>query len=92
MTPPFPAPPPLVPMTQIRCEVVQIVVHEDRFGPTVREVGVTAVPGTRLAVPPDAFLTRYAHVVAVGEDRAQVLSDLEAPEHLVELRARPLSD
>jgi biotin carboxylase len=74
------------------CEVVEVVVHEDRFGPTIRETGVTARPGARLALPPDAFLTRYAHVVAVGDDMGQVLTDLKEPERLVELRARALAD
>ncbi|WP_369226000.1 ATP-grasp domain-containing protein [Streptomyces sp. R39] len=74
------------------CEVVEIVVHEDRFGPTIREAGITARPGTRLALPPDTYLTRYAHVVAVGDDMAQVVADLAEPERLVELRARPVSD
>ncbi|MDT0380961.1 ATP-grasp domain-containing protein [Streptomyces sp. DSM 42041] len=74
------------------CEVVEVVVHEERFGPTIHETRVTARPGGRLAPPPEAFLTRYAHVVAVGEDQEQVLADLEAPERLVELRARALTD
>ncbi|MEU0130483.1 ATP-grasp domain-containing protein [Streptomyces sp. NPDC006289] len=77
---------------ETRCEVVEVVVHEERFGPTIHEVGVTARPGGRLAVPPEAFLTRYAHVVAVGDDMAQLTADLEAPERLVELRARAVSD
>ncbi|MBU7597452.1 ATP-grasp domain-containing protein [Streptomyces sp. P38-E01] len=75
-----------------RCEVVEVLVHEDRFGPTIRETAVTTRPGSRLALPPDTFLTRYAHIVAVGDDRAQVLADLEEPERLIELRARALSD
>lgn len=74
------------------CEVIEVVVHEDRFGPTIREAAVTARPGGRLAPPPEAFLTRYAHVVAVGDDRTQVMADLEEPERLVELRARALAD
>lgn len=72
------------------CEVEEVVVHEDRFGPTVHEAVVTTSPGARLAGPPEAFLTRYAHVVAVGDDMEQVTADLEEPERLVELRARPL--
>jgi len=75
-----------------RCEAVEVVVHEDRFGPTIRETGVTVAPGARLALPPDAFLTRYGHVVAVGEDMDQVTADLQEPERLVELRARALPD
>ncbi|MDG9716065.1 ATP-grasp domain-containing protein [Streptomyces sp. DH24] len=77
---------------ETRCEVVEVVVHEDRLGPTIHETGVTARPGSRLALPPDAFLTRYAHVVAVGDDKEQVMADLREPERLVELRARPVSD
>ncbi len=72
------------------CETVEVVVHEDRFGPTIHETGVTAVPGDRLARPPAEFLTRYAHVVAVGDEMAQVITDLEEPERLVELRADAL--
>ncbi|MFC8448787.1 ATP-grasp domain-containing protein [Kitasatospora sp. NPDC057223] len=72
------------------CETVEVVVHEDRFGPTVHGTGVTAAPGDRLARPPAEFLTRYGHVIAAGEDREQVLTDLEKPERLVELRARAL--
>ncbi|MFE7525296.1 ATP-grasp domain-containing protein [Kitasatospora sp. NPDC057542] len=74
------------------CEAIEVIVHEDRFGPTVRETGVTVAPGGRLAVPPVAFLARYGHVIAVGDDREQVLADLEEPERLVELRARGLAD
>ncbi|MFC9325569.1 ATP-grasp domain-containing protein [Kitasatospora sp. NPDC057015] len=74
------------------CETVEVVVHEERFGPTVHETGVTAAPGDRLALPPAEFLTRYGHVIAVGQDPDQVLTDLEKPERLVELRSRALTE
>ncbi|MFF8838155.1 ATP-grasp domain-containing protein [Streptomyces sp. NPDC015130] len=74
------------------CETIDVVVHKDRFGPTIHATDVTTVPGDRLALPPAEFTTRYGHVIAVGDDREQVMADLREPEHLVELRARPLSD
>ncbi|QMV23049.1 hypothetical protein GQS52_16130 [Streptomyces sp. SCUT-3] len=46
---------------------MEVVVHRDRFGPTIHETGTTAEPGDELALPPAAFLTRYAHVIAVGD-------------------------
>ncbi|MCZ2526465.1 hypothetical protein C0036_01510 [Streptomyces sp. DJ] len=70
-----------------RCRTVEVVVHRDRFGPTIHETGTTAEPGDELALPPAAFLTRYAHVIAVGDDLDQVVADLREPERLVELRA-----
>ncbi|WP_255947780.1 ATP-grasp domain-containing protein [Streptomyces odontomachi] len=79
-------------LPQARCEAVEVLVHRERFGPTIHETGVTVRPGKRLALPPDAFVTRYGHVIAVGEGLAEVLTDLEAPERLVELRSRPLPE
>jgi biotin carboxylase len=67
------------------CEVRDIVVHEKRFGPAIRETGVTAAPGDRLDLPPDAYLSRYGHVIAVGDDIGQVLADLARVEELIEL-------
>jgi len=74
------------------CETVEVVVHEDRFGPTIHETGITAAPGDQLDLPPAEFLTRYGHVIAVGDGLKQVLTDLEEPERLVELRSNALPD
>ena len=74
------------------CEAVEIIVHADRLGPTVHTAVVTAAPGTRLALPPRAYMSRYAHVIAVSEDADQVASDLADPRSLIELRSRPLAD
>ncbi|OLR92022.1 hypothetical protein BJP25_23905 [Actinokineospora bangkokensis] len=78
----------LYPPTHV--ETVEVIVHEDRFGPTVREVGLTTHPGDRLALPPVARLNRYAHVLASGESAEQVLADLAEAEQLVELVATPI--
>jgi len=72
-----------------RCEALDVVVHEDRLGPTVHETGVTAAPGDRLALPPEQYLCRYGHVIAVGTDREQVGADLAAAEHVITLISRP---
>jgi len=72
------------------CETVDVVVHEDRFGPTIHETTVTAEPGDRLDLPPDAYMSRYGHVVAVGDDLAQVVADVTDAERLVELVAEPV--
>ncbi|TWV34385.1 ATP-grasp domain-containing protein [Streptomyces misionensis] len=74
------------------CRTVEVVVHEERFGPTIHETGITAEPGDELDLPPAAFLTRYGHVVAVGDDMRQVWHDLQEPERLVELRADVLPE
>ncbi|MFI0902993.1 ATP-grasp domain-containing protein [Streptomyces sioyaensis] len=74
------------------CQVVALTVHQDRFGPTIHQAVATAAPGTRLALPPRGYLARYGHVIAVGEDPDQVAADLTAPNRLVELRAKLLSD
>ncbi|MEU2225413.1 ATP-grasp domain-containing protein [Streptomyces sp. NPDC018347] len=74
------------------CRTVEVVVHDDRFGPTIHETGITVEPGDELDLPPAAFLTRYAHVIAVGDEPGQVLEDLREPERLVELRAEALPD
>ncbi|WP_330241870.1 ATP-grasp domain-containing protein [Streptomyces sp. NBC_00525] len=74
------------------CEVVETTVRTDLFGPTVHSAVATAGPGTRLALPPHGYMNRYGYVVAVGEEAAQVLTDVEAAPALVELRSRPLTD
>jgi biotin carboxylase len=71
------------------CQVVALTVHQERFGPTVHQAVATAAPGARLALPPRGYLSRYGHVIAVGADRAQVLTDLARPTDLIELRANP---
>jgi biotin carboxylase len=68
------------------CEVAATAVHPERFGPTVHEALGTAAPGTKLALPPRAYLARYGHVIAAGDDHAQVTADLADAEALVELR------
>lgn len=72
-----------------RCETVEVVVHEERFGATIHETGVTAMPGQQLALPPDAYMSRYGHVIAVGDGIEQVTADLAAAHELVELVAKP---
>jgi biotin carboxylase/DNA-binding transcriptional ArsR family regulator len=74
------------------CEAVDVVVHTARRGPTIHAAVATAAPGTRLALPPRGYLSRYGYVIAVGDDPAQVVADLARPADLVELHARPLSD
>ncbi|MEU7788989.1 ATP-grasp domain-containing protein [Amycolatopsis sp. NPDC049159] len=69
------------------CEVTATTVRPERFGPTIHEALGTAGPGTTLALPPRAYLARYGHVIAVGEDRAQVVADLADAERLVELHS-----
>lgn len=69
-----------------------MTVRTDLFGPTVHSAVATAGPGTRLALPPRAYMNRYGYVIAVGEDHAQVTADVEAAPTLVELRSRPLTD
>jgi biotin carboxylase len=74
------------------CEAVEAVVREDRFGPTVYKAVATAGSGTRLALPPRGYMSRYGYVIAVGDDPAQVEADLAEAHRLVELRSRPLAD
>ncbi|MCR6489004.1 ATP-grasp domain-containing protein [Amycolatopsis sp. OK19-0408] len=69
------------------CEVAATAVHPERFGPTVHEALGTAGPGTKLALPPRAYLARYGHVIAVGDDHSQVVADLADAEELVELHS-----
>lgn len=73
------------------CELTATTVHPGRFGPTVHEALGTAGPGTKLALPPRAYLARYGHVIAVGDDRDQVIADLASAERLVELHSTPLT-
>ncbi|MCM2580228.1 ATP-grasp domain-containing protein [Streptomyces meridianus] len=77
---------------QADCEAVEAVVRTDRFGPTVHKAVATANPGTRLALPPRAYMSRYGYVIAVGEDPDQVAADIADAHSLIELRSRPLSD
>lgn len=72
------------------CEVISAAVREDRLGPSVHQAVVTATPGTRLALPPRGYLSRYGYVIAVDEDPARVATDLAEPDHLFDLQARPL--
>lgn len=74
------------------CEAVEVVVHSDRLGPTVHKAVATSATGTRLALPPRAYMSRYGYVIAVGDDAQQVAADLADPCSLVELRSRPLSN
>ncbi|MEQ0564249.1 ATP-grasp domain-containing protein [Amycolatopsis sp. NEAU-NG30] len=69
------------------CEVTATIVHPERFGPTVHEALGTAGPGTKLALPPRAYLARYGHVITVGDDHAQVVADLAHAGELVELHS-----
>lgn len=73
------------------CEVTATTVHPDWFGPTIHEALGTAGPGTKLALPPRAYLARYGHVIAVGDDHARVAADLADAERLVELHSTPLT-
>ncbi|AEM84317.1 carbamoyl-phosphate synthase L chain ATP-binding protein [Streptomyces violaceusniger Tu 4113] len=75
------------------CEVVDTVVHDDRFGPTIREALGAVATGTHLWLPPHAYQTRsrYGHVIAVGADAGQVAADLDCAEDLVTLRSKPQS-
>jgi biotin carboxylase len=72
------------------CEAVDLIVHEDRFGPAIHQAVATAASGTRLLLPPRAYMSRYGYVIAVDDDAEQVASDLAEPHSLVELRSRPL--
>ncbi|MEV4947719.1 ATP-grasp domain-containing protein [Streptomyces sp. NPDC053755] len=74
------------------CEAVEVTVRTDLFGPTVHTAVATAGPGTRLALPPRAYMNRYGYVIAVGDDHEQVTADVDAAPTLVELRSRPLTD
>lgn len=74
------------------CEAVEVTVRTDLFGPTVHSAVATAGPGTRLALPPTAYMNRYGYVIAVGDDHDQVTADVEAAPTLVELRSRPTAD
>jgi ATP-grasp domain len=73
------------------CQVVDIVVHLDRAGPSVHRAVATGSPGTQLLLPPRGYLSRYGYVMAAG-DHAQVANDLRRPEQLIELRSCPLPD
>jgi hypothetical protein len=72
------------------CEVISAVVREDRRGPGIARAMVTAGPGTRLALPPRGYLSRYGYVIAVGDDAALVAAELADSASLIELRSRPL--
>jgi biotin carboxylase len=72
------------------CEAVEVVVHSERLGPTVHQAVPTATQGTRLVLPPRAYMNRYGYVIAVGDDAGQVAADLADPASLLELRSRPL--
>jgi biotin carboxylase len=72
------------------CEVVSAAVRHDRLGPGIHRAVATAAPGTRLALPPRGYLSRYGYVIAVGDDPAQVDADLADPASLFDLQSRPL--
>ena len=72
------------------CEVISAAVRADRLGPSVYQAVATAGPGTRLALPPWGYMSRYGYVIAVHEDPAQVAADLADPGALIELTSRPL--
>jgi biotin carboxylase len=72
------------------CEVITAAVREDRLGPSVHRAVATAAAGTRLALPPRGYMSRYGYVIAVHEDPAQVAADLKEPERMIELHTRPL--
>ncbi len=74
------------------CHTGAATVHQDRFGPTIHQAIATAAPGTALALPPRGYLARYGHVIAVGDDPAQVAADLADPTRLIELEATPLAE
>ncbi len=69
------------------CEVEEVVVHRDRWGPSVHAAVATAGPGTRLALPPRGYMARYGHIIAVAEAAETVASDVGAGD-VVELRPR----
>lgn len=72
------------------CQAVETVVRTDLLGPTVHKAVATAPPGARLALPPRGYMSRFGHVIAVGDDPDQVAADLADPHRLIELRSRPL--
>ncbi|MFE0458283.1 ATP-grasp domain-containing protein [Kitasatospora sp. NPDC058965] len=74
------------------CEAIEAVVHEDRLGPSIHKAVATAGPGTRLALPPRGYMSRYGYVIATGTDAVRIAVDLAEPERLVELHAKPLAD
>lgn len=74
------------------CVADDLTVRTDRFGPTIHAAVATAGSGSRLALPPRAYLNRYGYVIAVGDDPHQVAADLAVSHSLVELRARPSDD
>ncbi len=73
------------------CEVISTQVRPDLFGPSIYEAIATAGPGTRLALPPRGYMSRYGYVIAVADDPGQAAADLASPARLIELRSRPLT-
>jgi biotin carboxylase len=74
------------------CEAVEAVVRTDLLGPTVHQAVATAAAGARLALPPRGYMSRFGHLIAVGDDAGQVAADLADPRRLIELRSRPLDE
>jgi hypothetical protein len=74
------------------CEVVSAAIREDRLGPGIHQAVATAAPGTRLALPPRGYMSRYGYVIATGDNSAQVAADLTDAEELIDLRFRPLAE
>jgi hypothetical protein len=54
------------------CEVISAAVRHNRLAPGGHRAVAIAAPGTRLALPPRGYISRYAYVIAVGDDLAQV--------------------
>jgi hypothetical protein len=52
----------------------------------------TAAAGTRLALPPRGYMSRYGYVIATGDNSARVAADLADAEELIDLRFRPLAE
>jgi biotin carboxylase len=72
------------------CEVASAAVREDKLGPGIHQAVVTAAPGTRLALPPRGYMSRYGYVIAAGEDPVRVAANLAGAEELIDLRSRAL--
>lgn len=58
----------------------------------IHQAVATAAAGTRLALPPRGYMSRYGYVIATGDNSAQVAADLADAEELIDLRFRPLAE
>lgn len=72
------------------CEVLSLAARAEDAPRAVHAVEATAEPGAALRLPPRGYLSRYGHVITVGDTEEECLAPLTSAERLFALDARPL--